>query len=304
MSGLQIKKVLPTSPVRLSEPSKRVFVQKTPMDYICSVLDIERGVMVECERFFVPEHTHGCCEIMIPDRGVYRALLNGEIVEAKPGQFLFIQSGDVHEDRCTDPLRFGVLKFHLLDIGGHRIEIPIIKPEFPGHCRVYELPEDSAAVGLWRRVAEVADTSPPFHENISRSLSEAFFWELFAFVPSAHLSADFELAVRKKHFLATVADYMEKHLDSPLDISALAEKMHLSRRGLEYRMIRCGAESPAKLFNRLRINKASRLIEYSDVNVAEAAAAVGFKNAFHFSRIFKAVTGETPSMFRKRSRRR
>ena len=55
---------------------------------------------------------------------------------------------------------------------------------------------------------------------------------------------------------------------------------------------------PVEYRNRLRISHAQSLLQNSPVSVSEAAALVGFDDPFYFSRIFKAITGVSPTAYR------
>lgn len=58
-------------------------------------------------------------------------------------------------------------------------------------------------------------------------------------------------------------------------------------------------ESPYQFLTRLRMDHASRLLLEGDVTVKSVADAMGFKDAFHFSRVFKSVHHVPPSRFRQ-----
>ena len=58
-------------------------------------------------------------------------------------------------------------------------------------------------------------------------------------------------------------------------------------------------ESPYQFLTRLRMEHASRILLESDASVKSVAAALGFKDAFHFSRVFKSVHHVPPSRFRQ-----
>jgi YesN/AraC family two-component response regulator len=47
----------------------------------------------------------------------------------------------------------------------------------------------------------------------------------------------------------------------------------------------------------VRIGKAKDLLLSGEMNVSEAADAVGYRDVFYFSRQFKAVTGHPPSFY-------
>lgn len=56
--------------------------------------------------------------------------------------------------------------------------------------------------------------------------------------------------------------------------------------------------SPHKYIMDIRIRQAKYLLEYSDLNVNEVSAAVGFEDALYFSRIFKKYTGMSPKQYK------
>ena len=51
--------------------------------------------------------------------------------------------------------------------------------------------------------------------------------------------------------------------------------------------------------NRLRVEKAKKLLNETNLTLAEIAQAVGFSNQQYFSKVFKAETGKTPGQYRK-----
>ena len=55
---------------------------------------------------------------------------------------------------------------------------------------------------------------------------------------------------------------------------------------------------PQDYLNRVRIDHALELLRNSDSSVADIAAAVGFYDANYFSRLFRKITGCTPSKTR------
>jgi AraC-like DNA-binding protein len=58
-------------------------------------------------------------------------------------------------------------------------------------------------------------------------------------------------------------------------------------------------ESPYQFLIRLRMGYASRLLLESDASVKSVADILGYKDAFHFSRVFKSVHRVPPSRFRQ-----
>jgi AraC-like DNA-binding protein len=97
--------------------------------------------------------------------------------------------------------------------------------------------------------------------------------------------------------LARYRDFIEANLAAPIDLAALADLAGVTRFQV-IRDFRQGTGLTPGAFIRLsRQTSASRLIEQG-VPLAEAAAAAGFADQSHLCRVFRAIQGVTPSMFK------
>ena len=61
-------------------------------------------------------------------------------------------------------------------------------------------------------------------------------------------------------------------------------------------------QNPRSFFTRVKMEKASELLATTEMKIEHVAQAVGFDDAFYFSRAFKNIVGETPSGYRIRVR--
>lgn len=95
---------------------------------------------------------------------------------------------------------------------------------------------------------------------------------------------------------------MEQHLDREIPIGKLASSVNLSRRQLERVFREKAGMTPARAYDRVRMEHAKTLLLQSKATTIEVALDVGFVNASHFTRIFKRVHGLTPSQVRERHR--
>lgn len=80
-------------------------------------------------------------------------------------------------------------------------------------------------------------------------------------------------------------------------VEYLARELHVSSSTLAHQAQAWLGCSPARWVRDLRIELARRLLTTHDVS--ETAAALGFANPYHFSRVFSAVTGQPPSQWRR-----
>lgn len=95
--------------------------------------------------------------------------------------------------------------------------------------------------------------------------------------------------------------YIESHLLERITLADLAETMHLQATYFSNLFTRCLGESPTTYINRRRIACAQYLLCQSSEALPTIARAVGFSDAFYFSRVFKRLTGVSPSQFRQQS---
>ena len=96
-----------------------------------------------------------------------------------------------------------------------------------------------------------------------------------------------------------VATAMEEQGEDPLDAADLAAIAGISVRQME-RLFRSELkERPMGLYQKLRLEKAERLLTYSPMSVREIAVACGFSSLPLFSRSFRARYGKPPSALRK-----
>ena len=57
--------------------------------------------------------------------------------------------------------------------------------------------------------------------------------------------------------------------------------------------------TPLRYLNQARVEKAKELLQYTTFNVSEVSAQVGFKSIFHFSKVFRQISGRNPSEFKQ-----
>jgi transcriptional regulator GlxA family with amidase domain len=87
--------------------------------------------------------------------------------------------------------------------------------------------------------------------------------------------------------LARAITLMQRHLEEPLSLQALAAKAGVLRRTLEMRFRAQLGQSPHAYYLDLRLSAAKRTLEQSVMSVAEVATAHGFGSASAFARAFR-----------------
>lgn len=146
----------------------------------------------------------------------------------------------------------------------------------------------------------------------SDRLKEKYFEE----IDQAHWMVDFEALVERisgeiKERLAksigmedirvaSIKQYIAKHYNETLELSDLAQKFQFSYNYLSSYFSQNTKEGFSEYLNKIRIGHACELLKQGNLTIAEIGGNVGYSDQSYFCRVFKKVTDETPSGYRRR----
>jgi AraC family transcriptional regulator len=94
-------------------------------------------------------------------------------------------------------------------------------------------------------------------------------------------------------------DLMEARLERDLRLSELAHEAGLSSSHFVRSFRRSTGKSPYQFLLHWRVERAKLLMRDERVSLTEVALASGFADQHHLARVFRRVTGETPSSYRR-----
>jgi AraC-like DNA-binding protein len=92
---------------------------------------------------------------------------------------------------------------------------------------------------------------------------------------------------------------MRSRFAEPLTTGDCARIAGLSPTRFAHRFRELVGYAPMEYLRRLRIERARRLLGEGRMSVGEIAAACGFADPFHFSRVFRSIDGLSPSQYRE-----
>ena len=171
--------------------------------------------------------------------------------------------------------------------------------------------DDSPMEEQWEHTRSLLDWWPGGPD----SLKEAFFQfrqysqqEIQAYAETLEaLSAYIQL---KGMILATeqtdaqkLALYLDEHYMEKLSLASISRHLHIGRTKLcAIAKELSGGETLSYLIARRRIDAAKRLLLQSNMPISAVAESVGISDYNYFSKVFRSMTGTTPSTFRKKVR--
>lgn len=114
-------------------------------------------------------------------------------------------------------------------------------------------------------------------------------------VPSAKTQANSEYTQR----IDRVTDYLRENLHRPMKLTELANVACFSEFHFHRIFTALTGETLNNFTNRLRLEKAARLLRYSEQSLTDIALDCGFSSSATFSRAFRSGYDTSPSQFRK-----
>ncbi len=96
-----------------------------------------------------------------------------------------------------------------------------------------------------------------------------------------------------------IKQYIRAHYKESLDLAEVAEKFGYSYHYLSTYFSRYTKEGYSEYVNKVRIEKACELLEFGNLSISEVSTAIGYSDHSYFCRVFKKITGKTPSQYKQ-----
>jgi transcriptional regulator GlxA family with amidase domain len=105
---------------------------------------------------------------------------------------------------------------------------------------------------------------------------------------------------RQNRRMLRARDAMDRDYARPLDIPALARIAYVSEAHFIRTFRATFGETPHRYLQRRRVERAMWLLRSTDKSVTDICMDVGFSSLGTFSRVFRDIVGEPPSVYRER----
>jgi len=102
--------------------------------------------------------------------------------------------------------------------------------------------------------------------------------------------------------LAAALRFLHDRAAEPITVNDVVAAVHMSRRSLELRFRRQLGRTIHEELERLRLQRAERLLLESDFPIPYVAEASGYQSGNYFARVFQKKWGLTPHQFRRKMR--
>lgn len=244
-------------------------------------------------------HFHFMSELFVQLAGINAFECPHERFNLCPGQLCIMPRGMPHGE-TTRLVRgqFGMLVFmynaqelrFLLAAGSQGEHPRMIKSMGINHPRVLRMAE------YLEDIAQVLHAGGRNTREIVRGLLAAHLAEILNI-----MATDLGRRQDEPYKITQVKQLMVSRLSDPeLGVRKLAELVECSPDYLSYLFHKWTGRTLANTINRYRLSQAQYLLQNSNMNVKEIAAAAGFADPNYFGRLFRNATGQTPITYRRK----
>ena len=256
--------------------------------------------------YFVSQHWHDELEWIYAEYGVLHLTVHGKAFTLNPGEFCFINSGELHEIRSTGESLHHALVFnpHFLDFAlydacQHNFIHPVTKGRllFPTLCSAFS-PENQKQVLFHMQEIIRLYHSLPSCALLSIKLHILHMIE-FMFQQDCFLENT--LSPKGKDTLdklKQVIEYIHENLAQPISLKSLAEICFMSPNYFCHYFKQEIGKTPIMFINESRIEKACEMLSGSDLPISDISLSVEFDNFSYFIRKFREYKGVTPKKYR------
>lgn len=242
--------------------------------------------------------------------GEANIIFQHEKIKLRPGHFYLTPAYVYHSYECHS-------KFSLYYI--HIYESPAIRSSiFSRYTLPKEIAADSFLKAALKRLYMINpgrelelydpksyDNSSEIIKNMALQISSPFALEvesqaIIHVLISRFLAGAISKISHADKRLIRVLDYIDEHIHEPISIEQLADLTFLSKDHLIRLFKKHMNDTPVKYINRKKIEKAQLMMLLDDSSIQEMSFTLGFENISYFNRLFKKMTGETPTSYKRR----
>ncbi|WPV01623.1 two-component regulator propeller domain-containing protein [Mucilaginibacter sp. cycad4] len=113
------------------------------------------------------------------------------------------------------------------------------------------------------------------------------------------IPADMDIESSSERFIKDVVIYIEKNINNPkFSVEEISHHFSMSRGSFYSKITELTGEPPVEFIRSIKLDKASILLEKTDLTIAEIAYSIGFSTPHYFTKSFKAKYNVLPSEYR------
>lgn len=275
-----------------------------------SIINISKIVTIhyyEFDKNFVfSGESHDFWEMVYVDKGQVQVfsdekehiLSQGEIIFHKPNEFHSIRALNsspcffVISFECHSPAMQYFINYHTT-LGNHLR--PFISSIIDESGETFVIPKNDPYLKKLKKKKD----SPIGGEQLIKTYLEQFFILLIRNITKKGESHIFpSKESMESHIVSAIKENVAQNIEEPIRIGELCNSLGYNRSYLSKLFHAQTGETLVSYTMRKKIQKAKDLIRVGNMNFAQISDHLSFDCSQHFSRVFKRITGITPTEFK------
>lgn len=243
----------------------------------------------------VKSHFHEYYEIYYLEEGKRYHMINDKIYYLNPGEFIVFPPYTMHHSYGDKNVGF---KRVVIYFKPEYIIFPELLPLLSGETQIYRA-EGRAEQEVRYIVDEILSMQRQkrtYHQEERQLLLTQLLIKMVRLTKK-------EQQVQRTSRMGEVIHYINQHYMENITLENLAAAFYISPYYLCREFKKHTYSTIIQYVNNVRIIHAQRMFLETDKNITDISREVGFSNITHFNRVFKSITGMSPSQSKKQHRR-
>ena len=216
---------------------------------------------------------------------------------AHAGDLVICESGQIHYSdsyNLKNRLEFLIFDTSLISSRFHnpQFKTPLVTAE---ELKAFRLTD--SLLRIFSLIPEELDKKQPYYKDIVTSALREFWFLLKRSLPRAEKARDDSRKARMLEDFQDLLDHIDEHYSEDLTLEHAADMLHFSPSHFSKTFKKLMGMNYVTYVNMVRIEHAVQLLNGSKHRMTDIALECGFSNIRSFNRVFKEITGYTPSKF-------
>ena len=243
-------------------------------------------------------HLHSAIEIVEVKNGYIKCFIGDEIVVAKEGDIVFINSNVVHKLRADN----AEITYTNVDIGFYEknnfSKNYVLLYDFISSLKAkpyYVFSNNDQLLQILNKI------SSKYYESDENSwwYLKAYIYELIAFMHEHEFILPFATITEQIKKIEPIVLYIDSNYKSTITLEEICGAVKYNKYTVCHNFKDVTGSTVFEYINYLRIRQAINLLREKNITVMEVSSECGFSTVTYFNRVFKNTMGCTPTTYRK-----
>lgn len=250
---------------------------------------------------YSPPHWHAGVEMIYILNGIGRIVISGREYKMVAGEFIVIDSNQVHETKCAKASMMIMIHFS-------RNSMKTYVPELDSYSfrcsritlKKEEVPDYLEICSLLKRLPPLYVTRPRGYRLLSQAITMEILFQLLNHFAVPRETMDITGDEEGLKRLADITAYIEEHHSSKISLEEIAEHFYLSREYFSRFFKQNMGVTFSRYVNQIRLMHIYHDLSNTSDGVMELVEKHGFTNYKLFNKMFQEIYGCKPSQVRQK----